>query len=65
MGKLLIINEILNCQILAILRAKNQLDDFVDTLARLLPISWQPSNLQFISKCGAKLPILLVVIIAF
>jgi len=39
MGKLLIINEILNCQILAILRAKNQLDDFVDTLARLLPIS--------------------------
>ena len=39
MGKLLVINEIPNCQILAILRVKNQLNDFGDTLARLLPIS--------------------------
>ena len=28
-----------NRKILAFLRAKNKLDDFVDTLARLLPIS--------------------------
>ena len=39
MGKLLIINEIPNCRIFVILRVKNQLDDFGDTLARLLPIS--------------------------
>ena len=36
--KQLIINAIRNRKILAFLRAKSKLDDFVDTLARLLPI---------------------------
>ncbi len=39
MCKPLNINDIPNCKILAILRAKNKLDDFVGTLAKLLPIS--------------------------
>ena len=39
MRKLLIINNIYSCKILAILRAENKLEDFVGTLARLLPIS--------------------------
>ena len=39
MRNYLIIKHIVNPKILAFLRAKNKLDDFVDTLARLLPIS--------------------------
>jgi len=39
MHKLLIINAIQNRKILALLRTKNKLDDFVGTLAKLLPIS--------------------------
>ena len=39
MHKLLIINAIRNRKILAFLRAKNKLDDFVGTLAKYLPIS--------------------------
>ena len=46
----LIISDIYNCKILAFLRAENKSDDFVDTLARLLPISLQPLNLQFVSN---------------
>ena len=49
MCKLLIINNIYSCKILAILRAENKLEDFVGTLAKLLPISWQYENLQFVS----------------
>ena len=37
--KQLIINAIRNRKTLAFLRAKNKLDDFVGTLAKLLPIS--------------------------
>jgi len=37
--KLLIIRNIYNRKILAILRAENKLNDFVDTLVKLLPIS--------------------------
>ena len=37
--KQLIISPIHNRKILAFLRAKNELNDFVDTLAKLLPIS--------------------------
>ena len=39
-----------NREILAFLRAKNKLDDFVGTLAKYLPISWQHKNLQFVSR---------------
>jgi len=39
MRKLLIIRKILNDEILAFLRTKNQLNDWVATLARLFPIS--------------------------
>ena len=46
----LIISDIHNRKILAFLRTKNKLDDFVDTLARYLPISRQFSNLQFVSR---------------
>ncbi|EKY00047.1 hypothetical protein HMPREF9151_01447 [Hoylesella saccharolytica F0055] len=34
----MIINGIRTCKILTILRAENKLEDFVGTLARLLPI---------------------------
>ena len=46
----LIISDIRKRKILAFLRTKNKLDDFVDTLARYLPISRQSSNLQFVSR---------------
>ena len=39
MRKLLIISNICSYKILTILRAENKLEDFVGTLARLLPIS--------------------------
>ena len=39
MHKSLIINAIRNRKILAFLRAESKLNDFVGTLARLLPIS--------------------------
>ena len=39
MHESLIINAIRNRKILAFLRVKSKLDDFVATLARLLPIS--------------------------
>jgi len=39
MRKLLIIRKILNDEILAFLRTKNLLNDWVATLARLFPIS--------------------------
>ena len=46
----LIISDIRKRKILAFLRTKNKLDDFVDTLERYLPISRQSSNLQFVSR---------------
>ena len=49
-----IIRDIYNRKILAFLRAENKSDDFVGTLARLLPISWQPLNLQFVSNLKVK-----------
>ena len=39
MHKSLIINAIRNRKILAFLRTKNKLNDFVGTLAKVLPIS--------------------------
>ena len=39
MCKYLIINTIRSRKILAFLRAKNKLDDFIGTLAKYLPIS--------------------------
>jgi len=54
MHKLLIINAIQNRKILAFLRAESKLNDYVGTLAKLLPISWQHQNLQIVSNLKMK-----------
>ena len=35
--------------------SKNKLEDFVGTLAKYLPISWQHENLQFVSTYKVKM----------